>query len=151
MIKSLHLFNIVKCFLHLPLIAFMYLTWSKSDFAIKPDNLSLMRSFHGRSAMKFGYDFYKQIIHPDDLPLWTNILKIIPQYLNDLREKINGMKQIIFLVPLRLLRKYSFSSRFLSQMVYQRMKPICLNNQLRYFICIVGSSTYKEILKFIIA
>lgn len=29
-------------------------------------------------------------------------------------------------------------------MVYQRMKPICLNNQLRYFICIVGSSTYKE-------
>ena len=34
MIKSLHLFNIVKCFLHLPLIAFMYLTWSKSDFAI---------------------------------------------------------------------------------------------------------------------
>ena len=24
------------------------------------------------------------------------------------------------------------------------MKPICLNNQLRYFICIVGSSTYKE-------
>ena len=49
---------------------------------IKPDNLFLC-DHSTEEAMKLGYDFYKQIIHPDDLPLWTNILKIIPQYLND--------------------------------------------------------------------
>ena len=108
---------------------------------IKPDNLFLC-DHSTEEAMKLGYDFYKQIIHPDDLPLWTNILKIIPQYLNDRKDKWNEIDY--FSCTLRLLRKYSFSSRFLSQMVYQRMKPICLNNQLRYFICIVGSSTYKE-------
>lgn len=56
--------------------------------------------------MKLGYDFYKQIIHPDDLPLWTNILKIIPQYLNDRKDKWNEIDY--FSCTLRLLRKYSF-------------------------------------------
>ena len=108
---------------------------------IKPDNLFLC-DHSVEEAMRLGHDFYTQIIHPNDLPLWTNILKIIPQYLNDRKDKWNEIDY--FSCTLRLLRKYSFSSRFLSQMIYQRMKPICLNNQLRYLICIVGSSTYKE-------
>lgn len=108
---------------------------------IKPDNLFLC-DHSVEEAMRLGHDFYTQIIHPDDLPLWTNILKIIPQYLNDRKDKWNEIDY--FSCIFRLLRKYSFSSRFLSQMVYQRMKPICLNNQLRYLICIVGSSTHKE-------
>ena len=107
---------------------------------IKPDNLFLC-DHSVEEAMRLGHDFYTQIIHPDDLPLWTNILKIIPQYL-DRKDKWNEIDY--FSCTLRLLRKYSFSSHFLSQMVYQRMKPICLNNNLRYLICIVENSTDKK-------
>ncbi len=38
-------------------------------FFVQPDNLFLC----GHSvddALKQGYDFYKKIVHPDDLPLW---------------------------------------------------------------------------------
>ena len=107
---------------------------------IKPDNLFLC-DHSVEEAMRLGHDFYTQIIHPDDLPLWINILKIIPQYL-DRKDKWNEIDY--FSCTLRLLRKYSFSSHFLSQMVYQRMKPICLNNNLRYLICIVENSTDKK-------
>lgn len=113
----------------------------KRFYYIKPDNLFLC-DHSTEEVMKLGYDFYKQIIHPDDLPLWTNILKIIPQHLNDRKDKWNEIDY--FSCTFRLLRKYSFSSRSLSQMVYQRMKPICLNNQLRYLICIVENSTDKK-------
>ena len=37
---------------------------------IKPDNLFLC-DHSVEEAMRLGHDFYTQIIHPDDLPLWS--------------------------------------------------------------------------------
>lgn len=113
----------------------------KQFYYIKPDDLFLC-GHSVEEAMRLGHDFYTQIIHPDDLPLWTNILKIVSNYLYDQKDKWNEIDY--FSCTFRLLRKYSFSSRLLSQMVYQRMKPIWLNNHLRYLLCMVGSSTHKE-------
>lgn len=93
-------------------------------------------------AIEFGYDFYSRIIHPDDLPLWVDILKIIKQYLKKHKEKWSQI--YYFSCTFRLLRKYSFMPRPLSQMIYQKMKPIWIENKLRYLVCTIESSTNNK-------
>lgn len=93
-------------------------------------------------AIKLGYDFYSRIIHPHDLPVWINILKIIREYLKNHKEKWSEI--YYFSCTFRLVRKYSFMSRPLSQMIYQTMKPVWLDNKLRYLVCAIESSTNNE-------
>lgn len=108
---------------------------------IKSDN-SFLCNYSIENAMKLNYYFYTRIIHPEDLSLWENILNIISQCLDDRKDKLNEIEY--FSCYIRLLRKYSFSSRFLSQMIYQRMKPIYINNNIRYLICTVRISSNKN-------
>lgn len=109
---------------------------------VKPDSLFLC-NYSVEDAMNMGFDFYSKIIHPEDISLWTNMLKIIFQYgdiIMDKREDIDH-----FFCTCRLQLGYlSQALDPLPQMVYQRMKPIWINNQLQYLFCFVASSTIKE-------
>lgn len=109
---------------------------------IKPHNLFLC-GHSVEEVMKLGYDFYSRIIHPEDLPLWENILRIIPQYLKSRKEKCEEIDY--FSCTFRLLHTCSFATHPLSQMVYQRMKPVWMEGELRYLICSVQSSAIKKI------
>lgn len=94
-------------------------------------------------ARKEGYDFYSKIVYSEDLPLWTLMRNIVLQYLNNTKEK---RKEIIcFSCTFRLQRLYPFlPQRPLQQMICHHIKPIWNDNELRYLICSVRSSTSKE-------
>lgn len=108
---------------------------------IKPDDLFLC-GHSVEEAMTQGYDFYSQIIHPEDLPLWNNFLEIIPQYLKDLQGKQDTIDYIS--CTFRLIRNNSFMKDPLSQMVYQKMIPVWKNKKIGYLICSVESVAYKK-------
>ncbi len=109
---------------------------------IKPDDLFLC-GHSVEEAMTQGYDFYSQIIHPEDQPLWTNMFESILRHLNDLEEERDKIDY--FSCTFRLLRKYPSSPRPLPQMIYLRMKPIWVNSELRYLLCTLESSVLKEV------
>jgi DNA-binding NarL/FixJ family response regulator len=108
---------------------------------IQPDTLFLCGHSVGE-AMGMGTDFYLKIIHPDDLPLWRNMYKAVIRYLEGFEERQNEVNY--FSCTFRLQRKYSFLAHFLSQMIYHRMKPIWKDDELRYLICSVESSSTKK-------
>lgn len=109
---------------------------------VKADDLFLC-GFSVDDALRDGYKFYSKIIYPDDLLLWTNMRNVVLLYLKNFEKKRDKID--FFSCTFRLRRSYSFISlRSLSQMVYQRMKPVWVDNKLRYLICSVRSSTIKE-------
>jgi len=86
-------------------------------------------------------DYYKIIVHPDDLSLWTNMRKTVLRYLEDFEEKHDEIDYFSF--TFRLQRNYSFLTHPLPQMVFHRMKPAWEDDELRFFVCSIGSSTAK--------
>lgn len=92
-------------------------------------------------VLKLGYDFYKKIVYPDDLPLWEKMRKAVFLYLSDFKKQVDVD---YFSCTFRLYNKYSFISRPLLQMIYQRMRPIWVDNKLCYMICSIKSSTTKK-------
>ena len=109
---------------------------------VKSDDLFLC-GFSTEDVMKLGYDFYPKIIHSDDLPLWMDMREHILQYL----KVFEGNRDEIdcFTCTFRLQRTYSFSTRPLLQMVCHRIKPVWTDNELRYLICCVESSTIGKV------
>lgn len=87
-------------------------------------------------------DFHSNAIYKEDLSMWMTMFRIITQYLEMIGEKRNDINY--FSCTFRLQRKCSFVSRPLPQMVYQRIKHIYEDGELRFLICIVKNTTTKS-------
>ncbi len=109
---------------------------------VKTDNLFLS-GFSLEEALNQGIDFYAKIIYHKDLSSWTEMRKAVLRYLKDFENELHNID--FFSCKFRLQRNYSFSPpRSLPQMVYHRMKPVLENEEWRYLICSVKSSTAKK-------
>jgi DNA-binding CsgD family transcriptional regulator len=108
---------------------------------VKPDDLFLC-GFSAGEALREGYDFYSKIVYLEDLSLWTDMRKAVLRYIKNFEEKRDEIDY--FSCTFRLQRKYSFRIHPLPQMIYHRMKPVWKDNESRYLICSVESSTAKE-------
>ena len=103
---------------------------------------SFLHNHTVEEALSLGYDFFHKIIHPEDLPLWQKIHKAIIHFLKHVVERPDEVSY--FTCTLRMLQKYSFRPRPLSQMVFKRITPVWQDLGLRYLFCSVTSSTAKE-------
>jgi len=108
---------------------------------VQPNDLFLC-GYSAEEALEWGYDFYLKTVYSKDLRLWATIHKAILQYMKENIDKWDEIDH--FSCTFRLKRKYSFLKNPLPQMVYHLMKPIREDNELRYLICSIGSSTAKE-------
>ncbi len=108
---------------------------------VKADDLFLC-SFSTEEVTRLGYDFYARIIYAEDLSLWTEAYKRMLQYVYEHEEEQEMID--FFSCTFRLQRPFSSVPRPLLQMVYHRMKPVWVDHELRYMICSLESSTYKE-------
>jgi DNA-binding NarL/FixJ family response regulator len=114
----------------------------KQFCCVKPDDLFLC-GYSAGDALRQGYDFYSKIIYPGDLSLWTAMHKVVLRYLNDFEEKRDETDY--FSCTFRLQRKHSLPLPHpFPQMIYQRMKPVWIDNELCYLICSVKGSTVKK-------
>ena len=93
-------------------------------------------------ALALGNDFYKKIVHSDDLRLWGKMYEAIFMYFKDFEERLDEVNY--FSCTFKLQRNYSFHPRPLPQMVCHKMKPVWVEGELRYLFCSVGSSAIKE-------
>ena len=98
--------------------------------------------YSANDALFLEEDFYKKVVFPEDLQLLKKIREAILWFFKDCDEERNEVDY--FSCTFRLQRKYSFLTRTLPQMVYQRMKPVWKDNELRYLVCTVQSSAAKK-------
>lgn len=108
---------------------------------IKSDELFLC-AFTEEEALDMGEGGFRKILAPSDFSLWKIIQESITKYLKE--QKSEQDKIDYFSCTFRLNRTFSFVNRALFQMVYQKMKPIWENGELRYWICSVESSTLSS-------
>ena len=106
----------------------------------KSDDLFLC-GFSTGDVLRLGYDFYSKVVFAEDLPLWMNMYGLVLQYLNGQGE---DREISCFSCTFRLQRTYAFNSRPVLQMIYHRVIPVWMDNELHYMLCCVESSTYKE-------
>lgn len=113
----------------------------KEQFCYIKSNDLFLCGFSAEEALHLGVDFYTRIIYPEDLSLWNNIRKATLLYLRTTDKQKDEIDH--FSCTFRLLRKYSFVPRPLTQMIYLRTKPVWIADTLQYLICTVESSTIR--------
>lgn len=121
--------------------AYMMDVQQKQFCCIKLNDLFLC-GFSAEDAQKLGCDFFREIVYSADFPLWADIGEGVLRYLKELEEKWDEID--CFACTFRLKRTFSFLSKPLLQMVCHQIKPVWVDNELRYLICSVDSSTSKE-------
>jgi DNA-binding NarL/FixJ family response regulator len=108
---------------------------------VKSDHLFLC-GYAVEEALREGWGFYSKIVYPEDLPLWVNIRKVVWRYLKDSEGKQDEIDY--FSCTFRMQRTYSSLAASLPQKVYHRMDPIWEDDELRYLIGSVESSTIPK-------
>lgn len=108
---------------------------------VKSEDLFLC-GFTTENALHLNKDFYSKIIHSDDLPLCIDMYKATLKYIKE--NEFEQDKISYFSCNFRLLHKYSFSSHYLSLMIYHKMKPFWTNGVLMYLLCCVENSTVNN-------
>jgi len=116
--------------------SFYVIDLRRRQFCYVSPRASFLCGYDAEVALELGYEFYSQIIHPKDLPLVANMHKAALRYLSNI-----GVAEWIdyFSCTFRLQQNYSFLSSPLPRMVYHKMKPVWIDDELRYFICSVAS------------
>ena len=86
-------------------------------------------------VLSLGYDFYKKVIHPKDLRLFADMHAAILRH-----AMITDNPDEIFY--------YSFYVRTKTEigyiMIYHKLKPVFINGQVRYGICLMSSSVVSK-------
>jgi DNA-binding CsgD family transcriptional regulator len=87
-------------------------------------------------VLKMGYDFFRKVIFPDDLQLFIDIHRIILQRLFNPEYEYRDIDYFAF--NFRLLNEGK------SLMVYHKMLPMFINDQIRWIICHLSSSVKQN-------
>ena len=103
----------------------------KRNFRFVADRSSFLCGYSAKEVLLLGYDFYSIIIHPEELPLFKKIHTAILQRLHSMTDLGN-------------VRHFSFVVRFKHEIgylaVHHRLKPMFINGQIRYGLCLLTSS-----------
>jgi len=116
---------------------------STNKFCYVSTNELFRCGYSVEEILKLGYDFYKEIVHPEDLRLWNKMRTAVLLNLKYFEEKKDEIDYIS--CTFRLQHKFSFlPSHPLPQMVYHRMQPFWKNEKIQYLICFIRTSATKK-------
>ena len=97
---------------------------------------------HSRSEVKsMGYEFFDEIIHPDDLFLWSEMHNAILKYIY---EKDFEKKEVYyFTCTIRIKSSFQFRKTPYYIISDVRLRPVFVNRILKYGLCFFTASAVK--------
>jgi DNA-binding NarL/FixJ family response regulator len=99
---------------------------------------------HSKSeVLRLGYDFYSEIVHKDDLPQLAKMHQEILKCLC-IPDNVNDDDIFYFSCTFRVKNYMHKGKRPKYLMVYQKLIPKFVNNEIRYGICLLTSSVVKN-------
>ena len=117
--------------------AFFVLDFQKRTILHAPQHYLSLCGYTPEMIEKKGYEFFKEVLHPEDLPLWKDIHVTILKTLYS--DELPKEKIIFFGCTLRIRSFFSEASvnpDYL--MVYLKIKPKWLNGIPRWGICLLS-------------
>ncbi|MDR1896293.1 MAG: hypothetical protein LBR10_05835 [Prevotellaceae bacterium] len=93
-----------------------------------------------QEVMRLGYDFYPETVHPDDFLQFKKIHNVILKLLcaGDEDEPVEDINYFSF--TLRLKNRLQRGNKPKYLMVYHKLKPIFINGQIRFGLCMLTCS-----------
>ena len=123
--------------------AFVILDFDQKKIQSISNSDLILCGYTQEASKELGYDFFKEVIHPEDLPFWEEIHNIIFDSRNS-----DGWppEQINYFSFLLRIKRASLSSNRKSDylMTYVKLKPWWFNEQQRYGICILSTSVIRK-------
>ena len=95
-----------------------------------------------RSEVKsMGYQFFNEIIHPDDIQLWVDMHNIILKYLHE--QDFEAEKGHYFSCTFRIKSDFNFRKTPYYMMSHIRLRPVFVDRRLKYGFCFFTASSVK--------
>jgi DNA-binding CsgD family transcriptional regulator len=132
----------IDTFANLCIEAIYVIDFKKRCFSYVSDHDLFLCGHSKDEVLRLGYDFYSEIVHKDDLPLLAKmhqeILKCLctPDSINDDIHYFSCTFRIKNYMQQEKCPKYL--------MVYQKLIPKFVDNEIRYGICLITSSVVKK-------
>lgn len=122
--------------------ALVVLDFHQKNFLYMSNHDLSLCGYTQEKPQELGYDFFKDAIHPKDLPFWINVHNTILESLNNYELPTDNVNYFSFLLRV----KSSFTSHKRSHyiMIYVKLKPKWFNEQLRYGICLLSASVVQK-------
>lgn len=121
---------------------FVVLDFERNNFQYIPSNNLLLCDYMQKTTIALDYDYFKKTIHPKDAPFWENIHTIILDSLNNGELLVGEVNYFSFLLRVKSSLSSNAKSDYL--MTYVKLKPQCVNDQLRYGIYMFSASVIRK-------
>ena len=105
------------------------------------DHNFFLCGYSRNEAKSLGYQFFNEIIYPDDIPLWVEMHNAILKYLYE--QKFVEEEIHYFSCTFRIKSSFQFRKTPYYLMSEVRLRPVFINNELKYGICLFTDSTIK--------
>lgn len=122
--------------------AILVLDFERKNFQYISNNDLILSGYTQETAMALGYDFFKKVLHPKDIPFGKDIHTIILNSLNNGELPMEQIDYFSFLLRIKTSLSPSEKSDYL--MTYVKLKPHWMNSQLRYGICLLSASIIRK-------
>ena len=112
--------------------------FQKRHFYDISDHGFLLCGYSRSEAKSMGYQFFNEIIHPEDIPLWVEMHHAILKYIyeQDFTEEIR-----YFSCTFRIRSSFQFRKTPYYMMSYVKLSPIFINSELKYGLCFFTDSS----------
>ena len=101
----------------------------------------LLCGYSKNEVKSMGYQFFDTIIHPDDIFLWVEMHNAILKYIQE--QDIEAEKVHYFSCTFRIKSNFRFRKTPYYMMSYLRLRPVLVDQRLRYGICFFTASHVK--------
>lgn len=122
--------------------ALVILDFEQKNFRYIPNHDLILCGYTQETPKNLGYDFFKNIIHPNDISFGIKIYNIVLQSLNNNEWLADQINYFSFLLRVKSSLSSDNKSNYL--MTYVKLKPQWLNEQLRYGICMLSVSVIRK-------
>ena len=126
--------------------ALVILDLKHENFLYVPNHDLFLCGYSRDEVYERGFDFFKEALHPKDVPIWENIRNIILNIQNNDKLSIDTINYFAF-----TLRFTNFFSKDKKRdkiskysMVYLKLKSIWIDGELRYGICLLSGSVVAK-------
>jgi DNA-binding CsgD family transcriptional regulator len=94
-------------------------------------------------VMQWGYDFYPEIVHPEDMPLLKKIFNGILTAGSDI-DKQNDIHYFSFTIRIRMYPQKREKPDYL--MTYHKLVPVFADGQIQFGVCLVTCSETERVI-----
>ena len=115
--------------------------FQKRNFYDVADHDFFLCGYPQSEVKSMGYQFFNEIIHPDDIKMWVKMHNIILKYLYNQDFESEEVRFFAFTIRIKSIFQIRNAPYYI--MAEVRLRPVFVNQNLKYGICLFSASAVE--------